>query len=612
LEQSSRLDRALSLALGLLLLFGSIVGFAPLVTAPRTEAANRQGGQSWGPSAEDTNVRSANPDAPNGGALALEASLDFVGLGRQESVIFLKFDLGAYGEDMVINYAELRITVRTDMPYTDGLLIGAYACSTNDWSENSLTWNNAPWSAVSAQKLSIDRGGHPNNEYVFSVTGAMNHAYPALTWVVVTVVLRAEEEGTVYFWPREQGNWSLSPTLFCLFNYPTEGGDAIDTSQEFASGFTPDEGFWYAWVNLQGAQLIYLVAVSSLGATSYPHANFIGQHFFAADGTELFIGHTLMLFELFNDTNHNGILDADFQEETAETVYYMNASEAEAFAPQSIEKVLIDNTWHYQWSVRYDNVSGCLIYSQGPRYGDVGIFVRVASLEMEYDYCLVNNATYLKTGLHLGDVIESWGIDENATFSGLGLTALYSTLLLASSDQVHVLVGGGEYDSGMPGQPTLSMNTATVAGAGASFYELVFGQSYTLYSGGPTVLDAFSSACPWMSVNPLTYESYVKQPLYSFQAFLNIFLPRISSLPIVVNYNYQESSLLFRVNYPSWDGYELVHDPLYVAYLGARPGGTPLWPALALAVGIFGVIALSLSIVELRRVRRGKENVAPF
>jgi hypothetical protein len=544
----------------------------------------------------------------------------------ENSSIWIKFDLYdpinpnhlQPGDE--ITWASVTVRGEVKMNGTPSLLIGAYSCDNSSWSETDLTWNNAPWSAVSLVPLdqsTIHYGygyvsGYELNStaYFFTVTAAVQQAHTQ--GQDVTIILKAETEGNQYFWAHEDTNfWSEGNKPILEVQYIPGGDDEspINTGVEYASGTISEDSLWYTWINVTSAQLIFITGIYPLYNLYFPSFHLLGQHFHAEDGTELFIGHMLLFYEVYDDENDNGILDADFTLGTYETRYYLDLNISDVFIPQPVQRTFINGSPHYVWSLRYENVWGFLKFPEGPQppYGDTAGVLWLEYLETSYDYFIQANATYLKTSLHLGSITQLDAFLPNLTLTNLGITALYSTILLASSGTTRILIESSEYNSQLP-NPILPMSNATIIGQTTGYYSLLFDENYTLHSIPPQSLPAPSAACPSTSVNPIVHSIQYREPFNAFRDFLTSFLPHISSLSMPPGYAFEHSSLLYRVNYPHWNGSAITHDPLYVAYLRDAPQFTlpsdfSPWPILILAVAILGVIALSLSLFELHRIR---------
>src|SRR5438132_10192362 len=105
---------------------------------------------------------------------------------------------------------------------------------------------------------------------------------------------------------------------------------SIPVSQEFASGdvqvFASLQA-WYTWVNINGTHTIFLALHSNQGPS--PVSAFVGQSYNTTSGSKVFVANALLAMEVYNDTNGNGYLDANYGAGTTELKYLlvMNASQ---------------------------------------------------------------------------------------------------------------------------------------------------------------------------------------------------------------------------------------------------------------------------------------------
>ncbi|MFX0061689.1 MAG: DNRLRE domain-containing protein [Candidatus Hermodarchaeota archaeon] len=510
----------------------------------------------------DAQISASNPDTTYG----MEPNLTLSQQGGvHEEMIYLKFNLtGLEPYKRSLISAAITVKIKGENG-TENLLIGLYVCGLI-WVESTITWNNAPEMSTLPQEK--NRGDYDQGLYIFDdyTDSLVKNALYNLG--LLTVVLKSEENGTQSFWSRhDQDSEAMTAHLHVVYYAPGGEESTVDTTSEYSSGYLPEEGFWYTWINTSKTQIIYLVAAAKIHSHYFPSWNFLGQRFKTADGTEMIIGHVLMGYELFDDTNGNGVLDANFDTGVTETSYYLTFNFSQAFTPTIVEKTWINDSWHYRWTVRYEGVLGFLNYPDGsrPTVGDSAAMIEVAHLETSYDYFLTGNVSMLKTSLDLGELTDFISWDENVTsIEGFGLTALHSALLIACSEKTQILINGEEYNTNMALTP---MPEANIASHNGQLYDLLFDENYTLYENSTMSYPAPSSAVPWTSFPPLIREGQAQFVLGSFKEFLNDFFTSLTGLSLDLNLNYTTSSLLYRVNYHKWDGYRLVHDPTYVAHL---------------------------------------------
>jgi len=206
---------------------------------------------------------------------------------------------------------------------------------------------------------------------------------------------------------------------------------------------------WYVWLNTSGTHVLFLAMY--YGAMPPPINYFIGQHYFTANGTEVFVGNRLLGFEVYKDLNSNSILDADFtnwfDRNLDETRYFflLNASVTADFTPPS--RRVVNNATHYLWEIRYGQVQGNFAeignFTGGyignpetegmlPSYFASFVSSTLDSLNLSYDYWVENETAYLKTGVNLGTFskVEIPGPNPQPTtlnFTNTSFSTLYTT-----------------------------------------------------------------------------------------------------------------------------------------------------------------------------------------
>ena len=114
-----------------------------------------------------------------------------------------------------------------------------------------------------------------------------------------------------------------------FFHFVSAQSSSIDLSKEYSSGdvdvFTYLQA-WYTWININGTHTIFLALHSNQGQS--PVSAFVGQGYNTTSGSKIFVANALLAMEVYNDTNGNGYLDANYGAGTTELKYLlvMNAS----------------------------------------------------------------------------------------------------------------------------------------------------------------------------------------------------------------------------------------------------------------------------------------------
>ncbi|MHA2406394.1 MAG: CBM96 family carbohydrate-binding protein, partial [Candidatus Hermodarchaeia archaeon] len=443
---------------------------------------------------DDAHLASGDPNTPYGLTPNLELFRNTT--SGNETVVFLKFDLSTLGSPDDILEATLYIYLNITVTGHTFTFIDFYTCSNNSWSENTITWSNAPWGHLSWFGGSMGSVWHNGRrvrdaELTDPVIQFLTAGRSELT--VVFQVNPSVDDDVQHYYSRNNNHPDAIAAHIDVRYIPEPGIEAIDTSQEYVSGVLADDPLWFTWINTSGVQLIYITAIYPEYNHYFPSFHLIGQHYFADDGVELFIGNMLLVLEVFDDENQNGLLDADFDSGNFETLYYLDLNISDVFTPTPVQKTIVNETPHYTWGLRYENVWGFLKFPGGPQppLGDTAGILWLEYLETSYDYSLQGNTTYLKTNLESGPITQIDSFGENITFTNLGLTALYSTILLASSSGSRVLVGEEDYDSHYSISST-QMTNASIVGQTTPYYSMIFDENYTLLTDPPMDYPAVS------------------------------------------------------------------------------------------------------------------------
>src|SRR5436309_7160309 len=309
---------------------------------------------------------------------------------------------------------------------------------------------------------------------------------------------------------------------------------SIPLSQEFASGDLQISTYlqaWYTWVNVNGTHTIFL-ALHSQQAQS-PVFAFIGQAYNTSSGSRVFVGNALLAMEVYNDTNKNGFLDANYATGSTELKYTLIMNASQTFTTNPVHKTSVNGSPHYIWGITYGSVQAILIKAIAPDYGyGGGIMATDAIIDhvtMFYDYSLSGNTTFLKTSYDVGNVtLASW-TPPGITLQGLSLSLLHTTLTV-SSKQLTVTASNSPYDSQVNTTPSL-VNVAEVKVDNILAYEFRFKDNYTLFQNPATIYPEVSLATPSHSLHTHAFQGAWYDPLLRVQNYVQGQLPDIAGLP---------------------------------------------------------------------------------
>ena len=375
----------------------------------------------------------------------------------------------------------------------------------------------------------------------------------------------------------------------------------INTNTEYSNGtlstIWPDVYIWYAWVNASGSQVIFLAFQSSV--TAAPVITFLGQHYHAQNGTEVFVGNTLGAMEMYNDTNGNGLPYANYTSGQSEILYDFSVNSSARTEIQPINKTTIKGLPHYQWGITYRTIDGFLTY---PVSDSTRAWVMIDYMNFSYDYYIQGNVSYLKTNFGLGKItqITPYPGTSNVSLNGLSLDLFYGTIVIASKPYV-TLVNGTPYNSTTAKASTNPAETGEIQINATTAYKFLFGQNYTLFRDSKQ--ETHRSNCTAVS------DQSVPQGVTNSERILSWMedpLDRVfPSMQGSMQLDYNASSFLYRVCYPVWSGYQLQHDPTYVAYL--KISSVPELSSSSMFLVIVVVASTTILLVMMLDPRRTKK-----
>src|SRR5437870_8023405 len=389
---------------------------------------------------------------------------------------------------------------------------------------------------------------------------------------------------------------------------------SIDLSKEYASGDVdvfPYLQAWYTWININGTHTIFLALHSN--QVQSPVSAFVGQGYNTTSGSKVFVANALLAMEVYNDTNGNGYLDANYGAGTTELKYLLVMNASQTFTVNPVQKTITSGTAHYGWGVTYGNVQAILIRASPPHYGYTGglaaSYTSIDHVSFSYDFSLNGNTTYLKTSYDIGNVALVLPTDPGVTLQGLSFSLLHTTLAVASH-QLSVVAGSNPYDSQTSTSPSL-VTSAQLSVDNGLTSEFRFRANYSRAKTPTEIHPALYIASPVNSLPAGAFSGGDYTPLIRVDDYVRNKLPDIAGLPSTSDLNYGTSRLFYRVSYPAWSGYGVKHDPTYVAHFAVSTSSpivpTPLGGLLIVAIaaaGIAGVFLLVLVVSLVSRARR--------
>lgn len=377
----------------------------------------------------------------------------------------------------------------------------------------------------------------------------------------------------------------------------------IDTNSEYANGsisISPVVDIWYAWVNVSDTQIINYVLFSN--EVNSPIINFLGQHFQVENDTEMFVGNTLTLIEVYNDTNGDGVPQANFTSGETEIAYYLLVNSSIGYETTPIQKTLKGEIPHYTWGFKYDSIDGFLLYPE-EEPGQGAARVMIDHLGFNYDFYVVENVSYVKKSFDIGEITDIQPLGgTSVSLDGLSLSLLFSTVILSDKPYT-AYVNSEPYNSTIAENPATPTSGGEIAVETIKAYEFLFGENYNLTRDGSVETHEVKSEAAATTSVPQGAQSTLNWILAYFEKNLNVsdLFPSASGIGGEVNLDYNISTFLYRICYPIWDGLPTQHDPTYVAYLFSNTT-IPEFP-IAMMLPIL-VITTSLAILSAKIRKR--------
>jgi hypothetical protein len=375
----------------------------------------------------------------------------------------------------------------------------------------------------------------------------------------------------------------------------------IRQDAEYSNGTIHESScdIWYDWVNASGTQIIYYVLYSNV--VNSPIINFLGQHFHVENDTEVFVGSTMALLEVYNDTNGDGIPQANFTSGVSEIKYYLLMNSSVSYQIGFIHKTLEGGVSHYEWSFKYIMIDGFLLYPE-QQPGHAAAKVMVDHLGFSYDFYVDQNVSNLKTSFDIGNITDLQPLPDEPQISldGLSLSLLFSTSTVAAKPHT-VHVNGQQYNSTTTTNSAIAATMGQVAVDMKRAYDFVLGGTYNLTRGQNVETHEVKSEVAATSSVPQSALSDLEWTLRLFEDNLN--LTALFGAPWeTINLNCNSSALLYRVCYPVWDGLRIEHDPTYVAYLFSSIQ-IPEFPTPMVLLMFVSAASLTIAWKRLRKRR---------
>lgn len=410
---------------------------------------------------------------------------------------------------------------------------------------------------------------------------------------------------------------------------------------------TTDDGasvtFTMSYVNVNDAQAFLLAfkEYEKEGHVSTLPYQLFGLHYYTR-GTgnqnhEVFIGAVLAFLMVFNDTyngtgpGENGMPDPGY-----EKVYYVlpfgvsttfgNASYAPTVTAIPAEKL---SEGHYRFGMRYENLYAKIIDAANPLSFVLSAafplyIAKFSELTITYDitYDERERTIRAETWYTLGQVSDLWlwgvRVDPREIPDNFGVAAVHYLATFESTYPVNGALSGHEVDTGIQ-QPVDEPLQLMVGHPPRPALEVGFRGTFDLIdetTGDPVREgdDAYNMIVAARPADALlvAWQGEFSKSVFATMAYaLSQEIQDRYSGPLDVYENasadFTGARMWYAVSFPRWDGYRVVHDPVYTGFLSdvAEPARMDLAKVLPLLflvlIALVAVIAVAVAVSRRRK-----------
>lgn len=405
--------------------------------------------------------------------------------------------------------------------------------------------------------------------------------------------------------------------------------------------------FVVSYVNYADVQA-FLVAFKDIGnengSGTLPYQMF-GLHYFTPEGEEVFIGALLAFLMVYNDTNNNSIPNpGDPHNEEISYVIPFGIGQSldgeESYAPEvsAIQTKKITDG-HYQFGMKYENMYAYV--SPHPLLStllaSIGItafvIAKFSELSITYDININDGTGEVKVETYytIGQVTELWvfkplqlpeQVDPSEIYEKLGLSAVHFVTIFTSRYKVTGETSGKTLS---PTATELADENVTIAVGKKDerAFAIRFMGDFDLVDEDTNVtieedLPAYNIllqarfndlilvgwqlgfSAAMFSVFAYALSDYVQEEYESPRDLAEKSLKPLNPKGFGVR------ALWYAVCFPSWQGYRVVHDPVYTAYFGEPPSKDEGGPCGAGALVLVGAVCIPSAGAVSKRVKRKK------
>ncbi|MFX1285943.1 MAG: hypothetical protein ACFFB5_20035 [Promethearchaeota archaeon] len=323
----------------------------------------------------------------------------------------------------------------------------------------------------------------------------------------------------------------------------------IPVEEEYSYGTIANKNsrLSYTWVHTEETSFLSLTMYDELTglSTIAPFYPFFGQSFNVTNNP-FFVGTIITGFELYQDSNDNGVLDLE-----EELKYYIMLNASQGIILPQIEKTTTDTKRIYTWEVSYLEVDG--FFNPSPPQYDIKTIID--SVNLTYSFEISQDYSELKLAIEMGawDAYEfSWddGRLDDVDLSGYSLSILFGTTI-SSENPVSISLTN----------KTTGISDAIIKINGVPIFQSLFQDNYDLGLNGSS-LPAYATTANNETIEEQGAAWRTPDELYKWWSS---FFSNMSELTKIPPLGITEASFLYRICYPIWSGEPFQHDPRYRA-----------------------------------------------
>jgi len=405
-----------------------------------------------------------------------------------------------------------------------------------------------------------------------------------------------------------------------------QANNTVDISKEYESGTVPVDEYidlWYSWVNTNLSQFLYSALISEM--LPPPFASLLVQHLMVSNQSDAFVGISLMLIEFYNDTNHNEIPDFDPATKTSEVKYIMVLNASEGATTYNISKNVINDTcFVFSWGLRYNklqtviaNPDGTIIDFNG---GILNALVDHFTLNFTLYIDLRNNRTILKQTFDIGNINlyaymppRKTAVFNASQFYSLSLSLLFG-VVVKTVENATIISNNQSVNATNPDMPSTEITNSALIIGNRKVMEFDFDENYTIVDTNDTY-HVKTVAYPKDAIPP--WINSIDAQLNWMYSFIDDVLSQISVTGMNTTMKITQSSFVYRICYPYWNGSAIYHDPTITTFTVPQitqwqPGNENESNYVALLISpiiittFIGILVTIFAVIRLIKIRKVK------